>query len=256
MPAPSQIAAQLYTVREHTKTSADIAKTLKRIKQIGYDAVQSSALGKIDPAELAKIFQGEGLTCAATHTPLDRLKNDTQAVLDEHRLWNCHHTAIGGHYPTEPSAEGWRAFAAEYSTVAGKFANSGLHLGYHNHSHELAHFQGKPALQTMIDHASKEIWFEIDTYWIVAGGGDPVAWLNKVQGRCPCVHLKDMVPMPDRRQHMAEVGSGNLNWPAILPACRAAGVQWYIVEQDDLYGTDPFECLATSLRNLKAMGLH
>jgi sugar phosphate isomerase/epimerase len=55
---------------------------------------------------------------------------------------------------------------------------------------------------------------------------------------------------------MAEVGEGNLNWGAILPACKAAGVEWYIVEQDETYGGDPFDCLGTSLRNLKAMGLH
>ena len=68
---PSQIAAQLYTLREFTKTPADIASTLKRVRKIGYEAVQCSALGKIDPKELKNILDGEGLTCCATHTPLD-----------------------------------------------------------------------------------------------------------------------------------------------------------------------------------------
>ena len=64
------IAAQLYTLRDFTKTPADIASTIKRVKQMGYDAVQCSALGPIDAKELAKIMQGEGITCVATHTPL------------------------------------------------------------------------------------------------------------------------------------------------------------------------------------------
>ena len=96
---------------------------------------------------------------------------------------------------------------------------------------------------------------EIDTYWIQHGGGDPAWWIRRMAGRSPLVHLKDMV-MRGREQLMAEVGEGNLNWPAILRACKAAGVKWYIVEQDDTYGADPFVCLATSLRNLRSMGLH
>ena len=253
--AASQIAAQLYTLRKFTKTPADIARTLKRVKQIGYDAVQCSALGKIEPKELAQILQGEGLTCCATHVAPDRMKNETQAVIDEHKLWNCRYTAIGGYNPTNPSVEDWHTFAVDYSNTARKFAGSGISIGYHNHSHELAHFDGKPALQILLEELSKEVWFEIDTYWITHGGGDPAAWVDKVAGRIPCIHLKDMVVTPKREQRMAEVGQGNLNWPGILKACKSAGVEWYIVEQDDCYGADPFDCLATSLKNLKSMGL-
>ena len=54
---------------------------------------------------------------------------------------------------------------------------------------------------------------------------------------------------------MAEIGEGNLNWPAILAAAAAGGVEWYLVEQDECYQRDPFESLAISYRNLQAMGL-
>jgi sugar phosphate isomerase/epimerase len=68
------------------------------------------------------------------------------------------------------------------------------------------------------------------------------------------VHLKDMAITPQREQLMAEIGEGNLNWAGILPACKAAGVEWYIIEQD-ICQRDPFESLSISLRNLKAMGV-
>ena len=71
--------------------------------------------------------------------------------------------------------------------------------------------------------------------------------------RMPVVHLKDMVVL-NGQQAMAEVGEGNLNWPAILQACREAGVEWYAVEQDECQ-RDPFESLKISYDNLKAMGL-
>jgi sugar phosphate isomerase/epimerase len=250
----STIAAQMYTLRDFTKTPRDIASTLARIKKIGYDAVQLSALGKIEPHELAKILIGEGLTCCATHVPLERLRDETSRVIDEHHLWNCKFTAVGGFFPKTPQPSDWPDFANAYNAIAAKFHGSGVSIGYHNHSHELARFEGKTALQILLDHFSPNIWMEIDTYWIQHGGADPAAWIAKVAGRIPCVHLKDMAITSDQTQQMAEVGEGNLNWPAILRACREAGVKWFIIEQD-ICQRDPFESLAISLNNAREMDL-
>jgi sugar phosphate isomerase/epimerase len=256
MPA-TQIGCQMYTLRDFTRTPADLAKTLSKVKKLGYDAVQMSGHGPIDAKELAKMLEGEGLTCAATHVPLDRMLNEPQRVIDDHRLWKCKYTAIGGFFIRDRAytPQDWTGFVAKYNTAAKHFAGSGVQLGYHNHNHELAMFGGKTALQTLLDDLDRSIWFEIDTYWIQAGGADPAQWIDKVSGRIPCVHFKDMAVKSDRTQLMAVVGEGNLNWPAIIAACGRAGVEWYLVEQDDTYGRDPFECVGTSLRNMQAMGL-
>lgn len=252
----SQIALQLFTMREFTKTPSDIAKTLARVKKIGYDAVQSSALGPIEPAELAKILKNEGLTCCATHIGMDKMRDSTQEVIDNHKLWGCEYTAIGGFFPKENlSTDLWKTFAKDFSDVAKKFAGSGVSIGYHNHSHELVKYGGKPALDILIENCSRDVWFEIDTYWITHGGGDPCAWIEKVNGRIPCVHLKDMGITQDRQQLMREVGEGNLNFPRIIETCRKAGTKWFIVEQDNCNGQDPFECVERSLKNLRAMGV-
>ena len=250
----SVIGAQLYTLREFAKTPADIGKTLARVRQIGYEAVQVSGLGPIDPKELATMMSDNGLTCAATHVPLNRLREETSAVIDEHKLWNCRYTAVGGFFPKEATTQDWINFAREYSSIAGKCKAGGLALGYHNHSHELARFDGRTGLDLLIEHCSREVWWEIDTYWIAHGGGDPAAWIRKVSGRIPCVHFKDMAITLKREQLMAEVGEGNLNWPEILRACKEAGVEWYLIEQD-ICQRDPFESLKISLENLRAMGL-
>jgi sugar phosphate isomerase/epimerase len=248
----STIAAQMYTLREFTKTPADIAATLKRVRQLGYQSVQLSALGKIDPKELAKILQGEGLTCCATHVSLDRMRDEPQAVIDEHRLWGCSYTAVGGFFPKDPKTQDWLTFARDYNAIARKYAGSGLSIGYHNHSHELAKFDGRTAMAVLLAELDPSIWFEMDTYWIQHGGADPAAWIRKVAGRIPCVHLKDMGVSNTREPFMMEVGEGNLNWPEIFKACKAAGVRWYIIEQDTCY-RDPFDSLETSLKNLQQM---
>lgn len=254
----TQIALQMYTLREFCKTPPDIAATLQRVKQIGYDAVQLSGLGPIDPAELRKIVQGEGLTCCATHAPIDRLDADAPKFIEEHAALGCRYTAIGGFFGKPYAAGLWEGFVSRYNAVAARFAGSPVRIGYHNHSHELMRFPefgGRAALDVLLERLDPSIWMEIDTYWIQFGGGDPAAWIDRVRGRIPCVHLKDMiVNVADAKPAMAEVGEGNLNWPAILAACKSAGVEWYIIEQD-VCQRDPFESVAISLRNVRAMGL-
>ena len=252
----SVIGAQMYTVYEHCKTPLDIAKSCRRIRQMGYEAVQASGIGPIEAGELAKILDGEGLTCAATHKSMDDLKN-TNAVLDYHAALKCSYTAIGGFGWGGCTLAQWQAFAAEYSTLAKTLAAKGLHIGYHNHDHELARIADAPTvapLDLLVKSTDPAVWFEIDTYWIAFAGGDPTAWIKRVAGRIPCLHLKDMLATNDRKPKMCEIGAGNLNWAAIFQAAQAAGVRWYLVERDsgDL---DPFESLKISLENLHALGL-
>lgn len=250
------LAAQLYTVRDFTKTAEDLATTLRRVREIGYSAVQVSAIGPIPPAEVRAMLQHEGLTVCNTHVGYDRLWNDLPAVIEEHRLWDCQHVAIGS-LPRpyrEEGEEGYRRFAREATEVGRRLREAGLSFSYHNHAFEFAHFGDRTALDLIYDESDPAaLQAEIDTYWVQYGGGDPAAWIGKVAGRMPVVHLKDMV-IVDNTPTMAEVGEGNLNWPAILAACREAGVEWYAVEQD-ICRRDPFESLAISYANLTGMGL-
>jgi sugar phosphate isomerase/epimerase len=260
MASPTRLAVQMYTLREHTKTPADIAATCKKLADQGWSAVQASALGPIEPAELKKILDDHGLQCVATHRGLDHLCDDPQRQIDEHAVLNCKYTAIGGFFPNPEdfTRANWTGFIDRYNRAAPAYAGSPLSIGYHNHSHEWAKVgQGltdPTAMDLLAEGLDDNIWFEIDTYWVAHGGGDPVAWVDRFAGRIPCVHLKDLAIKPDKTQYMAEVGVGNLNWPAILSACDRVGVEWYIVEQDTCY-RDPFDSLKTSLENLRAMGL-
>lgn len=246
--------AQMYTVREFTKTPADTARTLHKIKEIGYDYVQLSALGPIDPRELKEMLDGEDLGVAATHVSFERLQNDLPALIDEHHLWGCQHVGLGSMPREYRDREGYSRFAREATAIARQLAEANLTFSYHNHYWELERFDGRTGLEILYEESDPKVVFaEIDTYWIQYGGGDPAAWIRRLKGREPLVHFKDMAVSGDKPV-MAEVGEGNLNWPEILRACQEAGVQWYLVEQDWCAG-DPFESLAISLRNLKAMGV-
>jgi sugar phosphate isomerase/epimerase len=103
------------------------------------------------------------------------------------------------------------------------------------------------------DFPASDIGFTLDTYWVQAAGGDPAEWVRKLKGRVPCVHLKDM--SFDGKIKMATIYDGNMNFDAILEACRDAEAKYLLIEQDDCYGEDPFTCLKRSFYNLRKRGL-
>ncbi len=253
--AHTRLAAQLYTLRDFLKTPDEIAKSLPRVAGLGYRAVQLAALGPIETGELKRMLDGEGLQVCAAHESFERLRDELDAVEEKYKALDCANVAIGS-IPNayRSDAAGYRRFAGEVSEVAHRMKERGLTFGYHNHSFELEKFDGKTALEILYGESDPAVFnAEIDTYWIQHGGGDPAWWIRRMNGRCQTVHLKDMV-MSGREQLMAEVGEGNLNWEAILAACREIGVEWYIVEQD-VCQRDPFESLGISLRNLQRMGI-
>ena len=250
------LGAQLYTVRQFTQTLPGVAETLKKVAAIGYTAIQISGFGPLDPHEVARLVEDHGLTVASTHTSWNRFLNDLDAVIAEHQLWKCAHPAIGGLPAEYYSLDGLQRFLDELAPVAERLAREGMDFSYHNHNHELRCYGGQTWLEMLYEQAPPAMLkAEIDTYWIQAGGGDPAAWVCRCAGREPLLHLKDMAVGPEGEQRMAEIGEGNLNWPAILQAAQEGGVQWYLIEQDDCYARDPFESLAISYRNLRAMGL-
>lgn len=257
--AKSVIGAQMYTLREFCKTPEDMARSLMKVKEMGYDAFQASGMGPIDPRELKDIMDKAGLEMCATHISFDRLENDIDNVIKEHKLWNCKYVGVGsmpGKYSQD--REGFKEFAKLASKYARVLKENGLQFIYHNHDHEFVKYDGKTGMQILLDECDRDAFdFEIDTYWVQSGGGSPSQWIRKVKGNMKVVHFKDMV-MGDKdgkkERLMAEVGEGNLDWPSIIEACRETGVEWYVVEQD-ICRRDPFESLAVSLKNLKALGL-
>jgi len=249
------IGVQTFTLREHMKTIADIAKTLERIRAIGYTSVQLSGCWPQDAGALAKVLKDSGLKAASTHVGWGDFTGDLDTLIENHRLWDCSHPAIGGLPKDYFCEEGVRQFLNELTPIANRLAEAGMDFSYHNHNHELARYGRRTWLARLYEDGSPDVVkAEIDTYWITAGGGDPAAWIRTCAGREPILHVKDMLVTPEREQRFAPIGDGNLNWPAILDAATASGVEYLMVEQDNCYGEDPFDCLKRSYDFLTGMG--
>lgn len=251
----SKLAVQMFTVREQTKTAADLARTLKQIAAIGYPAVQVSAVGamsgdapEVDAATMRRMLDDNGLRCIATHRPWERLRTDPQAEIDFHLALGTSYCAIGG-IPTdyERSFAGYRLWLEDARTVIDALSPAGIRFGHHNHSHEFFRPErhGKTLEDILIDEGPASLMLELDLYWIEHSGTNCQRILERCHGRVPVIHLKDKEVESGNNTRMAPIGEGNMDWDHILPACEAAGVDWYAVEQDNCY-RDPFDCLKSS----------
>lgn len=253
-----EIGAQLYTVRDYAKTLDGFAKTLEKIAKIGYSVVQVSGTCSYEPQWLKEQLERLSLKCAVTHYNIDRIADDTDKVVEEHKQFGCEYIGIGSMKGAlKNGMDDYNEFLSKFKPAGKRIYELGCRLLYHNHAFEFARpAKGEPVYLEKLaaDFTPEELGFTLDTYWIQAGGGNPAQWIKKFSGRVQCVHLKDMA-YAGGQIRMAPVYEGNIDFDSVLEACEAAGTKYLIVEQDDCYGEDPFECLKTSYKNLKARGL-
>ncbi len=251
----SQVAVELYTVRDWLKTPAEIAESLSRIREIGYHAVQLSGLGPIETNELLKILSAEGLVCSSTHEDAAELLETPDRIAEKLDLLGCTQTAYP--FPHGVSFAGMtevKEFASRLNHAGRILNDRGITFSYHNHDIEFMRLGGRPILEILYDETDPRfVKAEIDTYWVQAGGANPVDWCRRMRERLPLLHIKDYGVNEERRAVYREIGQGNLDWPAIISAAEESGCQWYIVEQDaDWADDDPFKSLQMSLDYIKA----
>ena len=243
------IAVQLYTLRTLLQDPEQIGGVLKRVREIGYRAVEVAGLGKAASDRFGEELRSADLIACACHCGLDRLNADFDAVVAECGDWGCEYVVVPSLPQEYRSLDGYRRFAVEAADLAGRLKASGLRLAYHNHAHELERYGDQTGLETLFGASNGDVLqAELDTYWLQYGGANPAAWIRRFQRRVPLVHLKDLA-VDQGNPFDAEIGEGNLDWLDILAACRDAKTRWLVVEQDNPR-RDPLDSVAISHANL------
>lgn len=250
----SQVAIQLYTLRDHCKTAADVAVTARKVREIGYTAVQISGVGPIPEAELVSIFKGENLVICATHEPGAKILDETDSVIERLHKLGTKLTAYP--YPAGvdfDNPEHVSTLIRKLDIAGAKFRAAGLKLGYHNHANEFYRPAGGPTFLDRVyaETSPENIVAELDTFWVQRGGGDVVDWVRRLKGRQPFIHLKDYKVNPAGESHFCEIGAGTLPFKRIIAEAGAGGCEWFIVEQDSTPG-DPFISIKQSFDYIKA----
>jgi sugar phosphate isomerase/epimerase len=246
-PAAMPYGIQLYTVR--SLLERDFDGTLARLAEIGYREVEFAGYYNRTPAQVREVLQRTGLRAPSAHVPLPATDADWQRALDAARIIGHEWVVVPW---LDPSQRGELPRLADRLNHLGTMTKAaGLRQGYHNHDFE---FAPAPAGGTLLDLLLTRtdptlVSFEMDVYWVTKAGADPLALMAKYPGRFPLLHLKDATPAPERR--IADVGSGTIDWAAVLRAARAQGLQYAFVERDD--ASDPLASARASYTYLSTL---
>lgn len=261
------IGIQLYTLSDMLATNLDGA--VAGVARIGYNTVEIPSYMGRTPAALRQLLDSHGLKCAAAHIGLNPgtaaapgLRGDlSKLAADMQVLGATHVYAPSMAIPTDigitPNAnegyafiaraaeamgvERWKRMAAELNDIGRKLKASGIGFGYHNHNFEFVKVGDQAGFDILVAETDPAlVSFELDVGWVAAAGHDPTALFAKYSGRYTAMHVKDVKastqPNTALKMDPTEVGSGRLDWKAILPAAHSAGVRHFFLEQEP-----PFE---------------
>jgi sugar phosphate isomerase/epimerase len=244
-----QLSVQLYTVREAMQE--DLAGTLARIAAIGFDQVEPYNFPAFPG--LGAALKAASLTAPTTHAHFVGIPDDELAALFESAKDLGIERVIDPHVPAErwQSAESVAEIAAQLNAAAIIAAEHGVTIGYHNHAHELESIlDGRTALEVFTDSLAPEVKLEVDTYWALVGGQDPVALLGRLGDRVVAIHVKDGAGTAETKDQTA-VGSGTLPIRDIIEAAPSA---LRVIELDDSRD-DRFQAIADSFAYLTGENL-
>ena len=225
-----KLGAQLYSVRDVCQDAAGLRETCRRLKEIGYDAVQVSGIGAdITPEEIAAATTEFGLLVPCTHTSPDRVIGETEKVIAEHRIFGATEIGIGG-LGRIPDLATARAKFDALREATKKINAAGMTFAFHNHYWEFTDIGGGSMYETMIEEYP-EFNFIHDVYWTHYAGLDPVEYIHRLKGRIINIHFKDM--LNDPQGPICPCGEGVIDMKRIYDACVETGVSAVFVEQDN-----------------------
>jgi sugar phosphate isomerase/epimerase len=236
------IGLQLYTVRDHMEK--DPEGTLKRVAEIGYREVElgdSNYYGK-KPAELRRILTDLGLKVISTHLDESQLKSDLEKNIAAAKECGVSYIGLASlDEQDRKSLEAVKRDAEWFNQIGKSVSGAGCQFFYHGHNFDYANVDGAVIYDELIRRTDpKLVNFELDCFWCVRAGKDPVDYFHRFPGRFPQLHIKDLKPgyppttgEDSRPGAFTEVGQGIIDWKKIFKAARGGGMEHFYVEQDE-----------------------
>jgi hydroxypyruvate isomerase len=250
-PRMGPIGLQLYTVRNALQSDFD--GTLKRVAAVGYKEVEFAGLFGHQAAQVRQVLDRRRLSAPSMHVAFEALDGRWDAALDDATRLGCRYVVI----PSIPEAartslDDYRRVADRFTRAAQAAAKAGLGFAYHNHAVDFKPLDRKLPFDVLLEATDPSlVYIELDLYWIVRSGQDPLRYFKRWPGRCKLIHVKDSLGAPEHR--MTEVGRGIIDWPNLLASARDAGAEHFFVEQDD--ATKPLASISASYSYLKELRL-
>jgi sugar phosphate isomerase/epimerase len=239
-PPGGRLGLELYSVRNELKK--DLAGTLKMVRGWGFEQVELAGFPAMKSEDAAQALKAADLHAVSLFVDWDRLRDDFAAVVRDARTFDLEYLICGWipHEKMLTRADVDRAISS-FNAWGAAAAREKLRLGYHIHGYEFVASPEGTLLHTLFSGTDPaQVDFEMDVFWVVRGGGDPVALLEKYGSRIRLVHLKDISKgtetgvttgqAPDEAS--VTLGTGAIDWQKVMTAAVKAGVKWYFVEDE------------------------
>lgn len=228
---PDRIGVQLYTVRDLLQQ--DFEGTLTQVARAGFKELEFAGYYGKSPEQVRELLDRLDVSAPSTHIGIDLLRQDLAGQLRAARTIGHQYVVVPylveNQRPTDVA--GWQRLAAELNRFGAAAREQGLRLAYHNHDFELTALPGgRTGLDVLLAETDPELVdFELDLYWTVFAGHDPLRLFAQYPGRFPLWHVKDM----NAARQMVPVGQGTIPFAAIFARASQAGMRHFFVEHDN-----------------------
>ena len=227
------IGLELYSVRDQLKK--DLMGTVASVAKMGYECVEFFAPYFDWTADYAKQVRKQlddlKIRCYSTHNDLNSLTgNGIDKGVELNKTIGSRYLVVASPGKVT-SLDGWKGLADKLNTLNQALQGHDLHAGYHNHVDEWKPIDGKVPMEVIAENTDKSVMLQLDVGHCLAGGGNPVAWINSHPGRTRSLHLKDWSP---KEGYRVLFGEGIAPWKEIFAAAETkGGAEFYLIEQEE-----------------------
>ena len=246
---------QLYSVKENMAENA--VETIKSIAGYGYKQIEGFDGGKgifwgMKNTEFKSLTDDLGLDFIASHA--NTFENLEKQAAEA--------SAIGMKYLICPyvgpqkKMDDFKKFADDFNKMGQVCKDNGLRFAYHNHGYTFMDLEGQVPQDYLLENTDPELVdFEMDIYWVRTAGYDPIQYLEKYPNRFTLGHVKDKDGSIDPLEPNGStlIGTGTLDFPAILRKGMDNGMKYFIVEQERFEGTNPMEAAEKNAKYMNAL---
>lgn len=260
--AVKEVGIQIYTLRNQIQ-ELGLQAALQRVADIGYKWIEGFGyedrkfLGAT-PQELKAMLSDMGMRMPSVHSVTEvSSAGGKEAIVDQMKITAEDAITAGSEYlvwaylteEDRQSLDDYKRHIETWNQFGQVCKEAGIQFAYHNHDFEFMEFDGQRAYDLILQETDPElVKMELDLYWIIKAGYDPVEYFNKAPGRFSLWHVKDMEPGDE--QFFAEVGQGIIDFKKIFDARETAGLKYFFVEQDQSR-RNPFESIEMSYNYLQ-----
>jgi len=243
------LGMQLYGLGQYVQN--DMERALRDVADIGYREVEFAGYFGYQPRQVRNFLSAAGLSAPSALVSIDEVIESwfpTLRVAAE----IGHRWLVVAWLPEEmrSSLEAWRNTADFFNRAAEEAAVAGIRLGYHTRDADFVPMEGRVPLDVLCEETDPALVdIELDVYWALQAGGDPLAFLDRWPGRVPLIHVNDRGP----GAQMVPVGSGDIDWGAVFERRFRFGMQHAFVDHEE--AADPYAMATASFEYLNTLDI-